>query len=188
MSEDEIKSPKITAPVFAKNSPKRSAISFENADIDYKPLEKTGFAKVQESIFRLVSGNKAKSVIAPKRPPTPVPAKSDLPYMGPPFHPDNRPTAFNPQNNLNEPVVVPKGFAVENGLLVRAKSLPERVKMQLKHGYAMRASAITVRGLALAAFAIGAVLIYSEIPAHPDIVIGIVLCSVAGNVLVGNRE
>jgi hypothetical protein len=112
-------------------------------------------------------------------------------YMGPPYHPDDRPTekqtVFNPHNNLDVPVAVPPGYTVENGLVVQKKTLAERVAMQLRNPFLNRSSTTIIRGCALAAFAVGALMIYAEIPTHPDIVVGIVLCIIAGNVLISNR-
>jgi hypothetical protein len=143
------------------------------------------------------------SLMRPKKKPTGQgakgllnrPARNSEPrekYMGPPF---GKPpvfeevgaVVFNPHNNLDVPVVIPPGHAVENGLIVREKTLAQRVAMQLRNPFLNRSSTTLIRGCALAAFVVGALMIYAEIPTHPEIVGGILLCIVAGNVLIANR-
>jgi hypothetical protein len=44
-----------------------------------------------------------------------------------------------------------------------------------------------ITGASLAIFAVGAYLLYSALPTRPDLVIGIILVSLAGNVIMNNR-
>ena len=188
---------------------------FGDEAFDTTPMSKGRFGGFNEWVFGMMRPKK--KLAGQKEPGFfsrllfPMPAKK---YMGPPFTQnvesavafqqpivgagtglDTSPgryavdpnVVFNPHNNLNEPVTIPKGFAVENGLLMREKSLIERVAMQLRNPFLTRSSTTIIRGLALAAFAVGALMIYAEIPTHPDIVIGLLLCTIAGNVLISNR-
>ena len=170
---------------------------FGNEAFDYAsmPRERISFGGINDFIFSLMRPKKKPGILSrvPKTSAKIVAPAAPVEYMGPPFHPDNHllpchpPMTFNPHNDLDVPITIPPGFMVENGLLLRKKTLPERVAMQIRNSFLNHSSATIVRGLALAAFAIGALMIYAEIPTHPEIVAGIVLCVVAGNVLIANR-
>ena len=117
---------------------------FGNEAFDTTAMSQSRFSLsgINETIFGLmrpkkkVFGQKERGFVS--RLLFPEPPKK---YMGPPFHPDNRPTmkmggipyeaetpvVFNPHNNLDEPVTVPAGYTIENGLIVREKTLAEKV-------------------------------------------------------------
>jgi len=81
----------------------------------------------------------------------------------------------------------PIAYDVQNGLLVNKKNFIEIARDQIKNQFAFTASHKLVNGLALILFLFGVFAIYSEIPTHPELVLGIVLVSLGGNVLIGNR-
>ena len=78
---------------------------------------------------------------------------------------------------------IPPQTEVQNGLLVNRKSNTEIAKDQIKNKFAFTASHKFICGFSVIILVIGAIAIYSEIPTHPSLVIGIVLVSLAGNVL-----
>ena len=163
-----------------------SATDFGNESFDYTtiPQKRFSLGGFNDWLFSLMRPKRKpvtqKQLVRPRLPNIP----STKEYMGPPFHPDNRPTVYNPQNNLNEPVEVPAGYHVENGLLLQKKTLAETVRDQIKNRLAFSASHTFIQGLALAVFLVGVFSIYSEIPTHPMLVLGIVLVTVGGNVLI----
>lgn len=81
---------------------------------------------------------------------------------------------------------IPSGMEVQNGLLIRKKTIAEKVAFQLKHSLADKASKIFVQGLALSTFCIGSFMVYSEIPLHPELVLGIILVTVSGNIIIAS--
>ena len=82
-------------------------------------------------------------------------------------------------------LTVPKGYEVQNGLLLQKKSLAEKVRDQLKYPQFKLAGQL-IPGVALAAFAIGAIMVYAELPSRPSLVIGIILLCIAGSMITGN--
>jgi hypothetical protein len=80
----------------------------------------------------------------------------------------------------------PKGYEIKNGILLHKKTLAERVRDQLRYPI-IKSSVSLVNGISLAVFAVGAYLLYSALPTRPDLVIGIILVSLAGNVIMNNR-
>jgi hypothetical protein len=69
------------------------------------------------------------------------------------------------------------------GFPLHKKSLAETVTLQIKNGYGFRVSHIVVTGFALLTFTIGAILIYSNLPTHPELVAGIVLVALSSSVI-----
>lgn len=86
---------------------------------------------------------------------------------------------------LFSPDAVPEGYEVSNGILIAKKSLAEKVRDQIKYPW-IKSSSGAVKGIAAIVLCIGAFMIYAQIPGHPEIVIGIVLVSLAGNVIMAN--
>ena len=80
----------------------------------------------------------------------------------------------------------PKGYETQNGLLLQKKTLAMRVRDQIRFPAIKSASAM-IHGLALVVFAVGAYLLYSALPTRPDLIIGIILVSLAGNVIIAGR-
>ena len=87
--------------------------------------------------------------------------------------------------NDNRHFEIPEGYEIQNGLVLQKKSLAEKVRDQLKHPQLKLAGQL-IPGVALAAFAIGAIMVYAELPGRPSLVIGIILLCIAGNVIVSN--
>ena len=81
---------------------------------------------------------------------------------------------------------VSKGFVVENGLLIQKKSLAEQVRDQIKFPILKNTQSL-INGVALLVFAVGAYLLYSELPTRPELIIGILLVTIAGNIITSNR-
>jgi len=74
-----------------------------------------------------------------------------------------------------------------HALPIRKKNVFEVARDQLKNTFAFSASHKIVNGLALVILLTGVFEVYSSIPMHPELVIGIVLVSLAGSVLIGNK-
>ena len=70
------------------------------------------------------------------------------------------------------------------GLPVQPKTTFEIARDQIKNRVAFTASHKFINGFALVILLTGVFVIYSGIPTHPEIVLGIVLVSLAGNVLI----
>ena len=83
-------------------------------------------------------------------------------------------------------VEIPKGFEVQNGTLFRKKSLAETVRDQIRFPAIKNVNSV-INGAALVVFAVGAYILYSELPTRPELVIGILLVIIAGTVIANNR-
>jgi hypothetical protein len=75
---------------------------------------------------------------------------------------------------------------IQNGLLMRKKTLAERVRDQIRFPI-LKSAPSMIYGFALVVFSVGAYLLYSALPTRPDLVLGIILVSLAGNVIINNR-
>ena len=74
-------------------------------------------------------------------------------------------------------------FTFTSNVRIKKKSLAERVRDQIKFPAINAVNAI-INALALLIFGVGAYILYSELPTHVELVIGIILVSVAGNIIV----
>ena len=81
---------------------------------------------------------------------------------------------------------LPSGYTIENGLLLQKKSLAERVRDQIKFPV-LKSSRSIINGAALILFAVGAIVIYSELPTHPELVVGILIVAISANIIMSNR-
>ena len=81
---------------------------------------------------------------------------------------------------------IPDGHSVQNGLLFPKKSLAEIVRDQIKFPAVLKLESVT-NGIALLVFAIGACALYAELPTHPGIIVGVLLVTIAGNVIISRR-
>lgn len=81
---------------------------------------------------------------------------------------------------------IPQGQNILHGLLTRKKTLAETVRDQIKFPPIKNVNSI-INGAALVVFAVGSCILYSELPTRPELVIGILLVIIAGNVIVNNR-
>ncbi len=144
-------------------------IDFDNGNFDYTPLPKSRFS----------IGNLMEWTFERMRPKSKIPApKIRLPGKQEMYVDPNYRKGFAEKPDYK----IPENAEIQNGLLVTKKSLAEKVRDQIKHPWLKSSSEIT-RGLAAIVLCIGAVMIYAEIPGHPGIVVGIVLISLAGNVI-----
>jgi hypothetical protein len=165
-------------PTASPKVPIPKETSFDDPDdYQYAPLPKSGFSirGILEWSFEKM---RPKSSIVQK------PAIKRNPVKNQMEIPDN----FYTQGilaNDNRHFEIPEGYEVQNGLILQKKSLAEKVRDQLKHPQLKLAGQL-IPGVALAAFAIGAIMVYSELPGRPSLVIGIILLCIAGNVIVSN--
>ncbi len=162
---------------------KKSNTSFED-EFDYKPLANKGFfANIEERVFSLFKGKKKANkkiseqvVKKVESIPGVVPGSVRIePYPDPVSH--EYPRVQITPDPAKEKYSLP---------FIRKKSLPERVGFQLKFPQISKVNAV-INGLALVVFAVGAYVLYSALPTRPELVLGILMVSVAGNVVVSSR-
>jgi hypothetical protein len=149
---------------------KKNTINFDET-FDYKPLKKGFVEGLQESVFKLMRGNK--KVVVPKKVET---KKNDIPYTPTQTIPLAIPQEFK----------IPMGYTISNGLLIKKKTIFEKARDQLKFPITNKSDSI-INAIALVAFAIGSYTLYSALPTRPELVIGIILVSIAGNILISKR-
>lgn len=159
--QEELSETPIEAPI-KKTAPD---IDFDNGNYDYAPLPKARFS----------IGNIMEWTFERMHPRKPVVQKSRKVSV---LDPRILPVKPMPQG---EPTL-PEGYEISNGLLINKKSLAEKVRDQIKFPW-IKSSSEIVRGIAAIVLCIGAFMIYAQIPGHPEIVIGVVLVSLAGNVI-----
>jgi hypothetical protein len=151
---------------------KKNSINFDET-FDYKPLKKGFVEGLQESVFKIMRGKKA--VVAPKKV---VAAK---PQDGIPYTPLQTLPLAIPQEYR-----IPVGYTITNGLLIKKKTIFEKARDQLKFPISNKSDNI-INGISLVAFCIGSYILYSALPTRPELVIGIILVSIAGNILISKR-
>ena len=122
---------------------------------------------------------KSKSAKVPVKPKKVEPEISDEVISNNP----NATVVFNPPIKDYQ---LPSGYTIQNGLLLQKKSLAERVRDQIKFPV-LKSSKSLVNGAALILFAVGAIAIYSELPTHPELIIGILIVSISANIIISNR-
>ena len=133
--------------------------------MDYAPLPSGKMSGIMDKIFGLFY-RKKKAKIVPKLAP-----KLDK----------IAPIESNP--STEDALYIPPKTEVQNGLLVNRKSTTEIARDQIKNKFAFTASHKFIYGFSVIILVIGVIAIYSEIPTHPSLIIGMVLVSLAGNVL-----
>jgi hypothetical protein len=156
---------------------------FGNESFDSTPMKHGRFGGFNEWVFSLMRPKK-KVVAIPRQT---IPKRLEKPNAV------NPPRAYqsSPDTNLfiqDSPrsFSIPQNYEVQNGLLLRKKTLAMRVRDQIRFPIIKSAAAI-INAISLVIFAVGAYLLYSALPTRPDLVIGIVLVSVAGNVILSGR-
>jgi hypothetical protein len=164
------KAPAASIPAPDKTVPQPET-DFGDETFDSTPIRRGGAGGFNEWIF---------SMMRPKKKVAAVPRQTTP--RGP-VRPMMRP---EPGLEAIPNADIPKGFEVQNGLLFRKKTIPERVRDQLRFPI-IKSSASMINGIALAVFAVGAYLLYSALPTRPDLVLGIILVSAAGNLIMNNR-
>lgn len=143
-------------------------------EYDYQPLEKGFFQRMEEKVFRFMSGDFLKRK---KKEPVKeaVPEKALIPEI------------------VEGPLTVDDEIFEEPAKPVEIAPL---VQEEPKKGFADKirekahfpaVSKVITNGIALAVFAVGSYLLYSELPMHPELVAGIIMVSVAGNVIIAGR-
>lgn len=151
------------------DAPSQTDSNFDS-DFDYQPLAKSFFQRMEEKMFSLMSGGFLKRK---KKTPEPIPE----PVQELEEDPEE---LFEEQEKHVRPeieIVMPEQKPVE-------KTRFEKIKEKLQTISFPKA---IVNGLALAVFAAGSYLLYSELPMHPELVTGIIMVSVAGNVVIAGR-
>jgi hypothetical protein len=146
-----------------------------DSDFDYQPLAKSFFQRMEEKMFGLMSGGFLKRK---KKTPEPIPEPVQE------LEEDTDELFEEPARQAHQvrpeiEIVMPEVQRVEKPLSVRIKEKLHFPQISLPKAI--------VNGLALAVFAAGSYLLYSDLPMHPDLVIGIIMVSVAGNVVIAGR-
>jgi hypothetical protein len=151
---------------------------FGDEQFDSTPIKAGRLSGFNEKIF---------SFMTPKRKPIKQEPIDPMPMYNPlitraPLRPEvqTKTPTLDPDNN-------PSGYEIQNGLLFPKKTVAERVRDQLRYPEVMKNIPVTINGLALVIFAVGAYLLYSALPTRPDLILGIILVALAGNVLMNNR-
>lgn len=132
-------------------------------DYAYAPLEKSGLQKIEERIFSIFRG---------KKKPVPVVKSAAKPSK----KPDAEPAKHLPAIPEIPPLPLP----------VTRKTTFEKARDQIKFPQITKLDGM-VRGAGVILFAYGAYSLYSNLPGHADLVIGIVIVSVATNLIVTSR-
>lgn len=156
---------------------KDNSVNFDDTTLDYKPLEKTGMQKYEDMFFSMLRGKKGKE----SKP------KENVGFFSRKTKPEPQKTvAASNGDRIMYSHVEDREETVASLPLIRRKTLSETVLTQLKFPQISKSTAV-VNGLALAVFAVGSILLYSQLPTRPTLVIGIILVSIAGNVLISSR-
>ena len=150
----------------------------EAFDYGAMPQSRISTGGLNEWIFGLMRP-KSKISAKPKRAPVQLPLREE--------QPERPPTRELPIPIYGErDIPVPAGYEVQNGLLIRKKTLPERVRDQIKFPVLKNTQSL-INGAALVIFAVGASIIYSELPTRPELVIGILIVAISANIIISNR-
>ena len=173
---------------------KKSTIKFED-EFDYKPLKKGAGAGLEDKLFNLFRGKKkVKSQVKlqekPKLAAIPrvevaSPESTSLFEDATPVKPVNPITGhgIRPEILAMKPAPTDTDRPNQIWSATYQKDMKQKSRFALKPLSTLAINSL-VKGLALAVFAAGGFLLYSELPTHPELVIGIVMVSVAGNVIV----
>jgi hypothetical protein len=152
---------------------KKASIRFED-DFDYKPLKKGAGASLEDKLFGLLRGKKKiKTLVKPQ--------EKSKPKMA--VQAEAVPDSFFEEGEVKLPLITANPITGHD-LVARTPRIPKLTsKFAIKPLSTLAVNAV-IKGMALAVFAAGGFLIYAELPTHPELVIGIVMVSVAGNVVV----
>ncbi len=171
-------------PITSKTTPDpNTAFGDDVFDYNAMPQKKFSAGGLNEWIFNKM---RPKRKISAKPISIPIKNPIDGHELLPIFQPT--PILTNP-NALGGPageIKIPKGYELQNGLLIQKKSLAERVRDQIKFPV-LKSSGAIINGATLILFAIGSIAIYSELPTHPGLVIGILVVALSANIIIGNR-
>jgi hypothetical protein len=154
-----------------------SEASFDG-DYDYKPLDKSFLQRMEEKVFRVMSGQFLKRKRVEKKEPVAAPNIDDDLF-------EDTPAIQATQSKINpidgNPIVLPEPVKAP----VKT-SLFQRIKAAIKFPAISKVNAV-INGIALAVFAAGSYVLYTALPTRPELVLGIIMVSVAGNVIVSSR-
>jgi hypothetical protein len=159
---------------------------FGDEAFDYNSMPQKRFSAggFNEWIFGLM---RPKSKVSAKTPIKPKVAQSSGPV---PTYQEDLPTNLQPISTHHRDerpyYYAPPGFEIQNGLLMQKKTLPERVRDQIKFPV-LKSSQSIINGAALVIFAVGAYILYSELPTRPELVVGILLVAISANLIISNR-
>ena len=149
--------------------------NFGDDTFDGTPIKRGHFGGFNEWIFSLMRPKK-KVIAVPRQTILKGPVRSTT---GPkPEFKGSPPVAPTDQHHG-----APDGYEVRNGLLLKRKTTAERVRDQIRFPVLKSVQAM-IYGIALIVFAVGAYLLYSALPTRPDLVIGILMVSIAGNLII----
>jgi hypothetical protein len=151
----------------------------EAFDYGAMPQSKVSAGGLNEWIFGLMRP-KSKISAKPLRTSVQQPVRKEYPE-------NSLPTPS--ELTLNGERIIPSpaaGFEIQNGLLIRKKTLPERVRDQIKFPVLKNTQSL-INGAALVIFAVGASIIYSELPNRPELVVGILIVAISANIIISNR-
>jgi hypothetical protein len=160
--------------------PQAEDVAVFSTDYDYKPLEKGFFERMNETVFGLMSGRWRKKAPMQSVQQRPSQIASDCAHQQ---RPVIMPTVVQDPPRHFE---IPKDYEIQNGLLFRKKTLPERVRDSIKFPALSKLTAV-INGCALLVFCAGTYILYAELPGHPNLVAGILLAIVGANVLISRR-
>ena len=156
----------------------QSDASFDG-DYDYKPLDKSFLQRVEEKAFRLMSGQFLKRKPVEKKEPVVEIPIDDM--FEPVVTKTSRPQIIETNPIDGNPVILPEPVKAP------AKTpLIQRIKSAIKFPAISKVNAV-INGIALAVFAAGSYVLYTALPTRPELVLGIIMVSVAGNVIVSSR-
>jgi hypothetical protein len=147
-----------------------------DGDFDYKPLSKSFFQRMEEKLFRVMSGQFLKRKKVEKKEPVVEAPAEDL------FEPVtkvSRPQILETNPIDGHPLVPMEQKSVK-------KPFVQKIKDSIKFPAISKVNAI-INGIALAVFAAGSYVLYMALPTRPELVLGILMVSVAGNVVISSR-
>jgi hypothetical protein len=166
----------IPQPDISKPQP---GTDFGEEQFDSTPIKAGRFSNFNERIFSLMTPKRKAIQQEPINP-----FIRDTPRL--PQDPRYAPVEVMAPPSPDIEILIPPTHEVQNGLLFPKKSLAEKVRDQIRYPV-IKSTATITSGLALVIFAVGAYLLYSALPTRPDLVLGIILVSLAGNILMNNR-
>jgi hypothetical protein len=145
----------------------------EAYDYAAMPQKRISAGGLNEWIFGLMRPKSKLSAKSPMKPAVPAVSAGTNPITG---------------NPLKSPAItiIPAGYTTQNGLLIQKKTLAERVRDQIKFPV-LKTSQSLINGAALILFAIGAYILYSELPTRPELVVGILIVTISANIIISNR-
>jgi hypothetical protein len=148
-----------------------------DGDYDYKPLDKSFLQRMEEKVFRVMSGQFLKRKKVEKKETVAEAPIDDL--FEPAVTKVSRPQILEANPIDGHPLVTKEQKPIK-------KAFVQRIKDSIKFPSISKVNAV-INGIALAVFAAGLYVLYTALPTRPELVLGIIMVSVAGNVIVSSR-